>query len=95
MSLFLLLHGATVLTLRALMGRLPWELKLQIPVPSHEHKAPSRELKAVHPILCGAGQGLMPAARSPTVHEPRHWTSQRSGLGRTTGPYRVGRGRGM
>ena len=30
MSLFLLLHGPTVLTLRALMGRLPWELKLQI-----------------------------------------------------------------
>lgn len=31
MRLFLPLHGATVLTLRALMGWLPWELELPIP----------------------------------------------------------------
>lgn len=65
MRLFLLFHGAIDLTLRALMGWLPWELELLIPSHPVEREAPSRQLTAIHPRSAQHWtEGLMPAAGS-------------------------------
>ena len=68
MRLFLPLHGATDLTLRALMGWLPWELELLIPSHPVEREAPSRQLTAIHPVLRSTGPRalcLLPGLQNP------------------------------